>query len=142
MMWKEKYKIGVDLIDQQHKELFHRLSNFIQIVQNEDNWEEKIDSVKETLEFMQEYVIFHFDTEEAFQEEVNYPHMEDHKEIHNKFKGVINDYVKIFQEEGFNEEKIQELSAKLMTWLIVHVGKTDQELGKYVMEKEGEDNES
>ena len=29
MMWKEKYRIGVDRIDEQHKELFDRVSNFI-----------------------------------------------------------------------------------------------------------------
>ncbi len=134
MMWKEKYKVGVDLIDQQHKELFRRLSEFIQVVQSEENWEGKIDAVKETLKFMQEYVVFHFNEEESLQEKVNYPHIEEHKAIHADFKEMINDYARTFEKEGFNEEKIQELSAKLMTWLIMHVGKTDQKLGKYIME--------
>ncbi len=136
MMWKEKYKVGVDLIDEQHKELFNRLSNFIQIVQNETSWDEKIETVKETLTFMQEYVVFHFDAEEELQENVDYPKIDEHKKIHGDFKEGINDYVSTFEKEGFDEEKIQELSAKLMTWLIMHVGKTDQELGKYIREKE------
>lgn len=136
MMWKEKYRVGVDLIDEQHKELFSRLSNFIQIVQNEDNWEEKIETVKETLAFMQEYVVFHFDAEEDFQEKVGYPKIEEHRKIHADFKELINNYVNIFEKDGFTEEKIQELSAKLMTWLIMHVGKADQRIGQYVIEKE------
>jgi hemerythrin len=135
MMWKEKYKVGVDLIDEQHKELFNRLSNFIQIVQNETNWDEKIETVKETLTFMQDYVVFHFDAEEDFQEESGYPNIEEHKKIHADFKEGINNYVKIFEKDGFTEEKIQELSAKLMTWLIMHVGRTDQEIGKYIRQK-------
>lgn len=135
MMWKEKYKVGVDLIDEQHKELFNRLSNFIQIVQNETNWDEKIETVKETLTFMQDYVVFHFNAEEKFQEESGYPDIEEHKKIHADFKEGINNYVKIFEKDGFTEEKIQELSAKLMTWLIMHVGRTDQEIGKYIRQK-------
>mgnify|MGYP000861104811 CR=1 FL=1 len=137
MMWKEKYRIGVDLIDNQHKELFSRLSEFIKIVQNDVAWEEKLDKVKETLNFMQEYVIFHFNDEEEYQEKINYPHMEEHKEAHAKFKEGINDYVEIFQEEGFTEEKMQELSAKLMTWLIMHVGVMDQKIGEYVRNQGG-----
>ncbi|HHX18374.1 MAG TPA: hemerythrin, partial [Clostridium sp.] len=27
MMWKDKYKIGVELIDKQHEELFRRVSD-------------------------------------------------------------------------------------------------------------------
>ena len=79
MMWKDKYKVGVELIDEQHKELFKRLSEFIQIVQSKSDWNERLDKVKETMEFMQEYVIFHFDDEEAYQEKINYPDIEIHK---------------------------------------------------------------
>ncbi|NLY44770.1 MAG: hemerythrin family protein [Tissierella sp.] len=138
MMWKEKYRVGVGLIDSQHIELFSRLSNFIQIVQNENDWDEKLDEVKETMAFMQEYVVFHFDDEEKYMEQIDYPHIELHKKIHKDFKDSINDYVNLLQEGGFTEDKIQELGAKLMTWLIMHVGKMDQQIGEYVKEKGGQ----
>ncbi|WP_353093221.1 hemerythrin family protein [Tissierella praeacuta] len=140
MMWKDKYKVGVELIDEQHKELFKRLSEFIQIVQSKTtDWDERLDKVKETMEFMKEYVVFHFDDEEAYQAKINYPDIEIHKEAHRKFKEGINDYARIFEEGGFTEEKMQEFSAKLMTWLIMHVGKMDQKIGEYVREKGGQD---
>ena len=85
-MWKERYSIGVELIDNQHKELFKRLSHFIQIVQSETNWEDKMDDVKETLDFMKDYVIYHFNDEERYQEEINYPDLEVHREAHAKFR--------------------------------------------------------
>ncbi len=138
MMWKEKSKVGVELIDEQHKELFGRLSNFIETVQNEMPWEEKLDKVKSTMEFMQEYVITHFADEEEYQEQINYPDIEEHKIAHAKFKAGIDDYVKIFEEGGFTEEKIQEFSGKLMAWLIMHVGHMDQKIGQYVKSKEDE----
>ncbi len=139
MMWKDKYMVGVETIDEQHKELFKRLSEFIQIVQDKGkSWEERLDKVKETMSFMKEYVVFHFNDEEAYQEKINYPDMEIHKEAHRKFKEGINEYVEIFQQGGFTEERIQEFSAKLMTWLIMHVGKMDQKIGEYVKEKGGQ----
>lgn len=130
-MWKDKYKVGVELIDEQHEELFGRLSRFIKVVQSEGLWDEKIDEVKETLNFLQEYVVYHFDAEEELQEKINYPEIASHKEEHAKFKQTINDYVVLFDQGGFTEEKIQELSAKVMTWLIMHIGRVDQELAKY-----------
>jgi hemerythrin len=137
-MWKDKYKIGVDLIDQQHKELFKRVSDFTQTIRNEENWEAKLDKVKETMSFMKDYVIVHFNEEEVYQEQINYPELEEHKHAHAKFKEGIDNYVKIFEEEGFNEEKIQEFGGKLMAWLIMHVGKMDQKIGEYVKSKGGQ----
>jgi len=94
--------------------------------------------VKETMDFMKEYVVYHFDDEEAYQARIGYPGIEDHKIAHFKFKEGINHYVKIFEEEGFTEEKIQEFGGKLMTWLIMHVGKMDQMIGEYAKSKGGE----
>ena len=88
--------------------------------------------------FMKEYVIVHFEEEEAYQEKINYPDIKIHKEAHAKFKEGIDDYVKLFEQGGFTEEKIQEFSAKLMTWLIMHVGKMDQKIGEYVKSKGGQ----
>ena len=59
MMWKEKYKIGVELIDRQHEELFRRVSDFIGTVRSEVHGG-KLSKIKETLEFMKDYVITTF----------------------------------------------------------------------------------
>lgn len=138
MMWKDKYKIGVDLIDQQHKELFKRVSDFTKTIRSEEDWDAKLDKVKETMSFMKDYVITHFNEEEIYQEEINYPEIEIHKKAHAKFKEGIDNYIKIFEEEGFTEEKIQEFGGKLMAWLIMHVGKMDQKIGEYVKNKGGQ----
>lgn len=136
MMWKDKYSIGVSTIDAQHKELFKNLGEFIVLVRDsETSWESRLDKAKETLDFLQQYVVYHFDDEEKFQESIDYPELERHREAHRKFREGIDEYVQIFASGGFTEEKMQEFSAKLMTWLIMHVGKMDQKIGEYVREK-------
>lgn len=135
-MWKDMYSIDVESIDEQHQELFKNLGEFIKLVQNKEvKWEDRLNKAKETLEFLQEYVIYHFDEEEKFQESIDYPDLKVHKEAHRKFKEGIDEYVEMFTEGGFTEEKMQEFSARLMTWLIMHVGKMDQKIGEYVKEK-------
>ncbi|WP_246451885.1 bacteriohemerythrin [Alkalicella caledoniensis] len=137
-MWKEKYKIGVSLIDQQHEELFQRVSEFIKVVQSKGDWELRLAKVKETMSFMQEYVVFHFDAEEEYQKEINYPEAEGHKIAHKQFKEAVGKYAARLETEGFNEELVQEFSGKLMTWLIMHVAGTDTKIGDYVQRQGGD----
>ena len=112
MMWKEKYKIGVELIDQQHEELFRRVSDFIGTVRSENPWDTKLSKIKETLEFMNDYVITHFRDEEEYQAKINYPGLENIK-IHDDFKAEVVEFVRLFEETGFDEDLVQRFSGKL-----------------------------
>ncbi len=136
-MWKEKYKIGVELIDEQHKELFGRIADFVKIVQDKaTTWEDKVNKVKETMYFMQDYVVVHFGDEEEYQERVNYPDIAQHKKMHEDFKAGVFGYVNRLETEGYSEELAQEFGAKIMTWLIMHVAAADQKIGEYVKSTE------
>ena len=136
-MWKEHYRVGSDLIDTQHQELFKRVSKFIQVVQGDGPWEERLEQVKETLIFMQHYVIIHFADEEELQREIGYPELAKHTQIHEDFKAEIREFAQTVQREGFDEEKVQEFSAKVMTWLIMHVGREDQKIGEFLRSRGG-----
>jgi hemerythrin len=109
-MWKDKYKIGVAKIDEQHEELFRRVSEFLFSLRREGNWEDKVPKVKETLEFMRRYVIIHFEDEEAYQEEVNYPERAIHKEIHDQFKHEVNIFAERFNKENYSEVLVQKFA--------------------------------
>lgn len=142
MMWKEKYRLGVDHIDAQHEELFRRVSEFFLALRQEGEWEDKLPKVKETLEFMQQYVITHFADEEAYQKEIGYPGYEKHRQIHEDFKQEVRAFAKRFEEEGFIEDTVQQFGGKLMAWLINHVAASDQQIADYVASQRGEGNES
>lgn len=136
-MWKEHYRVGSDLIDTQHQELFKRVSRFINVVQGDEPWEERLERVQDTLVFMQHYVIIHFADEEDLQKEIGYPELERHTRIHADFKAEIQKFAQAVESEGFDEEKVQEFSAKVMTWLIMHVGKEDQKIGEFLRSQGG-----
>ncbi len=131
MIWKDSYKIGVQEVDDQHKELFERLNAFLRVVRGKETMEVKAEKVAETLAFMGEYVIVHFDSEEEIQRRYNYPNYETHRQIHERFKAEIAKFEDGFHRQ-FDEDLLQEFSGKLLAWLINHVADEDQRIGDYI----------
>lgn len=131
MLWREKYEIGVDHIDRQHKELFHRVAEFVNSIKQEGNWEEKTEKVCRTLEFMKDYVIVHFKDEEDYQKDIGYPDLEEHKESHDAMAKKIEQVELKFKAEGLKEELIEQFAGELLSWLINHVTIADLKIGEY-----------
>lgn len=138
MLWRDKYKVGVPLIDEQHEELFNRVNNFIEVIRTGDSWESKIQSVNETLEFMKMYVVEHFHDEEEYQQKVAYPKAAEHKNVHNSMVNYVLDFSSEYEKSGYNEKLIKQFAGKLLSWLINHVVTEDQNIANYVMKKKSE----
>lgn len=139
MIWRDEYKIGVDLVDEQHKELFNRLGDFIQTVRSAEKVAAKKAEIDRTLAFLGDYVVTHFNAEEALQKKYNYPDFENHHEVHEQFKSEIAEFKKEFESSGYDEDLLMEFSGYLLTWLINHVAATDQKIGDYINSLNEED---
>ncbi|ACL20293.1 bacteriohemerythrin [Desulfitobacterium hafniense] len=137
MIWKEKYKVGDPLIDSQHEELFSRVGSFVETLRSDKPWEQKVEKVNETLEFMKDYVVTHFADEEAYQLEIGYPHFEEHQMIHKNMVAYVVAVSREYAKEGFKEELMQQFGGKLLAWLINHVVADDQKIAEYARSKEG-----
>lgn len=142
MIWRDEYKIGVEMIDQQHQELFKRLGNFIQTVRSNKEKSIKKKEVEKTLNFMSEYVVTHFEAEETIQQKYDYPDFENHHQIHEDFKAEISEFQKKYQKLEYDENFVLEFSGRLLTWLINHVASTDQDIAAHInlIEKNREEN--
>jgi len=57
MIWKDRYNLGEPLIEEQHQELFRRVPDFVEILRSSVVWEERVEKVNQTLNFMKDYVI-------------------------------------------------------------------------------------
>ncbi|HHW46212.1 MAG TPA: hemerythrin family protein [Clostridiales bacterium] len=131
MLWKEQYRIGVPLIDEQHKELFNRIENYVQVLRSNDCWENKIEIVNKTLDFMKDYVITHFTAEEAYQRKIGYPKYNEHKKIHDNMVEYVNSVSRQYEQEGYKEQLMQQLAGKLLAWLVNHVAAEDQRIADF-----------
>lgn len=141
MMWKEKYRIGVERIDEQHEELFRRVEDFVKALRDNGKWEDKLGKIQETMAFMEKYVVVHFDDEEDYQAEINYPEAAKHREIHEAFKADVFNFAGRFEREGYKEELVQQFAGKLLAWLINHVAAEDQKIADYVKGRRGDNGE-
>lgn len=128
MIWRDSLKIGVEEIDNQHFELFKRVNSFIRAVHKSDTI--SIEKVRETLEFMEEYVIKHFKYEEEFLKELEYREYCEHKKIHENFKKEIL----LLKKEIDNLDKIfiKKFTGKLIVWMVSHIAKEDQKIKKFI----------
>ncbi|MFR1111788.1 MAG: bacteriohemerythrin, partial [Anaerotruncus colihominis] len=126
IMWKESYRIGIDLIDRQHEELFRATDTLVRAIEaNADK-----QTFRQTITFLKDYTVRHFHDEEAYQASIHYSGMEDHKKAHRKFTGIILDYERRLVESDFDIRIVKDLAGTLTAWLIYHVADADQRIAK------------
>ncbi|MGI6152022.1 MAG: bacteriohemerythrin [Christensenellales bacterium] len=135
MLWKDKYRLGVPLIDDQHRELFARVEAFVTTLRSDASWEEKVQKVNETLMFMQSYVVEHFRDEEEYQEKIGYPGLVKHREIHENMVNYVGEVAAEYERRGCDEQLMQQFAGRLLAWLINHVAAEDQRLASYAIER-------
>ena len=127
-MWKESLKIGVSLIDSEHKELCDRIDQLFAAC----NQGKGRDEIIKTLEFLEGYTIKHFSDEEKLQRSSTYPKCKEHKEMHEYFKKQIADLKKDITENGASIAVVSKTNYFRMNWLLNHIQKVDTELANYI----------
>jgi hemerythrin len=119
--WEEKYSVGVEELDNQHKHMFAVINELLDSI-NSGTTEEHLGNVIESLI---KYKIFHFETEEKYFKEFNYEGASDHISKHKEF----NDKLMVLKEKNpnYTVEFAFELIDFLEDWLINHLMVVDQQ---------------
>jgi hemerythrin len=125
----EDMKIGIEIIDTQHQELFDRFNELSSLAS--ENLKEEI---QKTLGFLDNYVVQHFSDEEEIQKQCNYPLFEWHKEQHKAFVQTFQKLEADFIANGTTTTFIINLDNALVGWLKHHITSADVEFGKYYRE--------
>jgi hemerythrin len=123
LIWDEKYSVGVEEIDNQHKHMFATINNLLEII-NTNTAGEKLDEI---INALVEYKKLHFETEEKYFKEFNYEGAEEHEAKHNEFTKKFGELRKEYPENSI--EFAFKLVDFLEDWLIDHLMTMDQ---KYV----------
>ncbi|NTW99448.1 MAG: hemerythrin family protein [Geobacteraceae bacterium] len=126
--WRESLAIGVETIDNQHKELLLRFDRLLNACQSGQGAGE----LKKLQVFLGEYVITHFNDEEELQRLHNYPDFEAHHEEHRYFIDRINKLKEETQQEGISTHHVIETNNMLLKWLLNHISKVDTKLGAFL----------
>jgi hemerythrin len=126
--WRDSLAIGVEVIDNQHKELLLRFDKLLNACQTGKGVEE----LKKLQTFLEEYVHTHFNDEEALQRHHRYPGYEAHHKEHLYFIEQINKLKSETLEEGVSTHHVIETNNLLLKWLLNHISKVDTKLGTFI----------
>lgn len=124
--WKDEYRIGVNLIDDQHKKLFEIADRAYELIKNPLNVD-KYDKIVEILKELKDYTVFHFTTEEKYMKTIGYKKFLSHKVQHDDFIEKINsfDLNEIDQDQ---DKYVMEVLDFIVKWISEHILGTDKKI--------------
>lgn len=126
--WDDSFKIGVELIDRQHKALFDAMDALYAACSVGKGRQE----VVKTAEFLENYVVKHFSDEEVLQQKSGYPKYRAHKKIHDDFIAQVRTLKNDIAEHGPTIVSVAKMNTMLSGWLLNHIKNVDTELAQYV----------
>jgi hemerythrin len=132
MQWENKFKIGISVIDAQHKQLF-LCENQLSAALAKGLRPSAIATILTQLGF---YVTRHFAMEEQYMKASSYPALAEQLEAHRFFTGRFAEIQEDFAKNGLSPGVVQAFQNELNLWIKTHVLGLDQAFGAYYKEYE------
>jgi hemerythrin-like metal-binding protein len=134
MQWTDRFKIDVDLIDDQHKEWFARVADFQAAI----NQKEMISEMARTLKFLVEYSQKHLHDEENYMRQIQYPHLDSQIRHHEAFMQRIVEMLNDLKKG----KKIlpSQLLDFMVNWIRQHILEHDRKIGEFLAARQAGSN--
>lgn len=118
---KPEYYIGIDMIDQEHAQLFAYANEAYELL-NDEFTPDKYDNIDAILEKLRDYTKKHFADEEAYMESIQYNKLFTQKIQHQEFVDKLDEFIDKHQdEEERQDDQIMEILNFLADWLVNHI---------------------
>ncbi|MDA3845911.1 MAG: bacteriohemerythrin [Vallitaleaceae bacterium] len=128
LVWIKDYEIGVEEIDQEHKEIIQEFEKLYQLMKEGLGHE----YYNELIDYLTNYVNWHFDHEEELQKSISYPHQEEHHRIHEELKSSILTIAKEHKDKVITNADLIKINIFLKNWLIHHILMEDRKIAEYI----------
>ena len=127
---KPEYYIGIDMIDQEHAQLFAYADEAYELLHDEFT-PDKYDKINMILEKLRDYTKKHFADEEAYMESIHYKKIFTQKVQHQQFIEKLDEFIEKHNEETDDQdEQITGILTFLTDWLINHILYVDGQIPK------------
>jgi len=128
VVWDNKYATGVQLIDDQHKELFSLTNELFHACLGEEKMLESV--FKETMERMVDYVRFHFGAEQEILQRINYPEYHEHKKQHDT---LVREIIESVKEYNYGKKLVPNQFVRILRdWILSHIAHYDKLYVPYI----------
>jgi hemerythrin len=127
--WATRYKIGIPVIDEQHKKLINMTNDLYMACRGGVGAANAY--FRTTVRKAVDYVRFHFSTEEKILERISYPGITAHKKEHEDFVKEILRQVQAFEEgKQFVPNNFVRF---LRDWVLTHIAVSDKQYAEYLL---------
>lgn len=136
LMWQERYNIGVDFIDREHKKLFSILNKLLAAGKEEEKsrW-----ACQEGIKYFKDHAMKHFAEEEAYMASIHYAGFDTHRRLHDNFrKKMIPALEKELMQTAYSAEAVNHFLGVCSGWLIAHTLTEDHAIAGKAVGKWGE----
>jgi hemerythrin len=129
LQWSPDWEIGIERIDNQHRELVKLLAD---LQQQSSAQAERVNTVG-ALVVLSDYVEFHFGDEEALMRQVGFPELEAHVREHLSFVTQFQQMSRDFRMG--NTELGAGVITFLATWVLEHIAHSDAKIARFMTAK-------
>lgn len=124
--WKDDYKIGVDIIDNAHKQLFSIVSRILKNFTEADFEKNKMTCI-EAIKYLKNYTIKHFAEEEEYQLKIGYMGYKNHKKAHDNMRDVVVPALeREMTQSRYSKASMEHFVGACAGWLAAHILIEDQ----------------
>ena len=116
--WNDRYKLGIDFIDKEHKILFSTMNKLLTISEDDDKSEWVC---REGVKFLKNHSFVHFEHEEAYMKSIDYKDYEIHKRLHDDFRDkTLPALEQEMEDMGYSTESVRHFLGVCIGWVISH----------------------
>ncbi len=118
LVWNDRYNIGVETIDREHKKLFGILNKLFDLRRQEkkSHW-----VCQEAVKYFKEHTLQHFSDEEDYMASVEYAGLETHRRIHKDFRErTLPALERELERTNYSENSINHFFGVCAGWLVGH----------------------
>ena len=127
---KPEYYIGIDMIDEEHKQLFKYADEAYELLHDEFALDE-YDKIEAILRQLYDYTVKHFTDEEQYMESIHYKKIFTQKIQHQEFIHKLDEFMDYHNDDPEDQDdQIMGILQYLTEWLINHILYVDGQIPK------------
>ncbi len=117
--WRDRFSIGVEMIDQAHRRLFSIVQKMMDLyVERHENKFACVEGIK----YFKAYTLKHFAEEEAYMRKIGYSGYLAHKKIHDRMRyETLPELERLLYASNFSAEMVQRFIGVCTGWLTGHI---------------------
>lgn len=133
LVWQERYNIGVDSIDKEHKKLFGILNRML-IYRKQGEKSQWV--CQEGIKYFKDHAMKHFTDEEAYMASIDYVGFETHRRLHDNFRRkTLPALEKELKQTAYSSEAVNHFLGVCAGWLFGHTLIEDRAITRGIMSK-------